>query len=118
MVGWLYEGADRRIPAAAREFLASQPVRFSPIVELELAYLFEVGRVSAPPSAPLSALGRSVGLAVAEVPVGELVGAALDLTWTRNPFDRLIAAHAIVADAPLVTADRTMLEHLPQAVWD
>jgi predicted nucleic acid-binding protein len=30
----------------------------------------------------------------------------------------MIAAQAIVADAPLVTADRTILEHLPQATWD
>ncbi len=118
MIGWLYEGADRRIPPTARELLASQPVRFSPIVELELTYLFEVGRVSAPASAPLTTLGRSIGLTVADVPAAELVGAALSLNWTRDSFDRLIAAHAIVANAPLVTADRTILEHLPQAVWD
>ena len=41
-----------------------------------------------------------------------------DSPWTRDPFDRLIAAQAIVADAPLVTADRTILEHLPLATWD
>jgi PIN domain nuclease of toxin-antitoxin system len=40
------------------------------------------------------------------------------LSWTHDPFDRLIAAHAIVADAPLVTADRTILENLPLATWD
>lgn len=43
---------------------------------------------------------------------------AAGLTWTRDPFDRLIAAHAIVAGAPLLTADRTILENLPQAVWE
>lgn len=74
--------------------------------------------MSAPASAPLSTLGQSIGLAVADVPTSELVSAGLDLSWTRDPFDRLIAAHAIVAGAPLVTADRTLLEHLPQAVWD
>lgn len=118
MIGWLYEGADRRIPPRAREFLAAGPVRFSPIVELELKYLFEVGRVTQPPTVPLQALGGSIGLAMADVPAAALVAAALDLSWTRDPFDRLIAAHAIVADAPLVTADRTILENLPQAVWD
>jgi PIN domain nuclease of toxin-antitoxin system len=44
--------------------------------------------------------------------------AATEIRWTRDPFDRMIAAQAIVADAPLVTADRTILEHLPQATWD
>ena len=45
------------------------------------------------------------------------VRAAASLGWTRDPFDRMIAAHAIVADAPLLTADRTILEHLPLATW-
>lgn len=43
--------------------------------------------------------------------------AAAGLTWTRDPFDRMIAAHAIVADTPLLTADRTILDHLPLASW-
>jgi PIN domain nuclease of toxin-antitoxin system len=48
----------------------------------------------------------------------ELAQTAVGLTWTRDPFDRVIAAHAIVADAPLVTADRTILDNLPLATWD
>lgn len=66
----------------------------------------------------LAALSRSIGLDVADVGVATLTEAAVSLSWTRDPFDRLIAAQAIVADAPLVTADRTILENLPQAVWD
>jgi PIN domain nuclease of toxin-antitoxin system len=52
------------------------------------------------------------------VSLAELTRAAADLSWTRDPFDRLIAAHAIVANASLVTADDTIREHLPLAVWD
>lgn len=118
MVGWLYEGADNRLPEAARALLASGEPGVSPIVELELAYLYEVGRVSEPPSAPLAALQQTIGLSVIDVSTASLVDAASTLSWTRDPFDRLIAAHTIVAGAPLVTADRTILEHLPQAVWD
>lgn len=88
------------------------------MVELELAFLHEVGRVTEPPAAPLAALRRSIGLEVADVPFAELVRTATEITWTRDPFDRLIAAHATLAEVPLVTADRTILEHLPNAVWD
>jgi PIN domain nuclease of toxin-antitoxin system len=109
---------DQRLPAAARERLANADPFTSPIVELELTYLYEIGRVSEPASAPLAALRRSIGLEVADVALSELVQAASGLSWTRDPFDRLIAAHAVVAGAPLLTADRTILEHLPQAVWD
>ena len=89
----------------------------SPIVELELTYLYEIGRVSEPASAPLSALRRAFGLQVVDVQLAELVQAAAGLSWTRDPFDRLISAHAIVANAPLITADETILENLPLATW-
>ncbi|HEX3735368.1 MAG TPA: PIN domain-containing protein [Solirubrobacterales bacterium] len=90
----------------------------SPIVELELTYLYEVGRVTEPPEVPLAALRRTIGLEVADASAYELVQAAANLSWTRDPFDRLIAAHAILADATLLTADRTILANLPQAAWD
>lgn len=117
-MGWLYEGADRRIPAAARALLDSEEPFVSPLVELELTYLYEVGRVTEPAAAPLAALQRKIGLQVADISFAAVAQAATDLTWTRHPFERLIAAHAIVADAPLVTANRTILEHLPLATWD
>lgn len=97
--------------------MEAQVVAVSPVVELELTYLYEIGRVSEPASAPLSALRRTLGLQVADASLAELVQAATDLSWTRDPFDRLIAAHAIIANAPLVTADETILEHLPLATW-
>jgi PIN domain nuclease of toxin-antitoxin system len=76
-----------------------------------------VGRVSEPATAPLTALRRSISLEIADVSMEATVRAATSLGWTRDPFDRMIAAHAIVADAPLLTADRTILEHLPLATW-
>lgn len=70
-----------------------------------------------PAGAPLSALRRSIGLQVSDVPCLELVQAALLLDWTRDPFDRMIAAHAIVENIPLLTADRAIRKHLPLATW-
>ncbi|HEX5713988.1 MAG TPA: PIN domain-containing protein [Solirubrobacterales bacterium] len=117
-MGWLYQGVEQRLPAGVRERLEAAEPFASPIVELELTYLYETGRVSEPASAPLAALRRSIGLEVADVALSRLVQAATSLSWTRDPFDGLIAAHAIVAGAPLLTADRTILANLPQAVWD
>lgn len=85
---------------------------------LELSYLHEVGRARDSVPVMLNALRSSIGLEIAKVPFDELVAAAADLAWTRDPFDRLIAAQAVVAGAPLLTADRTILENLPLATWD
>jgi PIN domain nuclease of toxin-antitoxin system len=97
--------------------LESESPGICPIVELELAYLHEIGRVSEPASAPLAALGQSIGLRPSDVSFEQVAKAAIDLSWTRDPFDRLIAAHAIVTGARLLTADETILENLPLATW-
>ena len=117
MVGWLYEGTERRIPAAVRDLIESEAPFVSPIVELELTCLYEVGRVTEPAQAPLGALERTIGLRVADVSAAALARAAIELSWTRDPFDRMIAAQAVVADAPLVTADAAILANLPLATW-
>jgi PIN domain nuclease of toxin-antitoxin system len=90
----------------------------SPLVELELAYLHEIGRARDPVPMMMAALRQSIGLDIADAPLAELAQAAISLTWTRDPFDRMIAAQAIVADVPLLTADRTILKNLPLATWD
>jgi PIN domain nuclease of toxin-antitoxin system len=118
VVGWLYEGAVKRIPDTTRATIESGKPFISPIVELELTYLYEVRRVTEPARAPLTALRKSIGLQVADVSLAALAQAAAELSWTRDPFDRLIAAQAIVADAPLITADRTILDNLSLATWD
>jgi PIN domain nuclease of toxin-antitoxin system len=84
---------------------------------LELTYLYEVGKVTESAAAPLSALRKTIGLKVADISATALVQAATGLSWTRDPFDRMIAAQAIVADAPLITADQTILANLPLATW-
>lgn len=101
-----------------RDLLESEEPFVSPIVELELTYLYEVGRVTEPAEAPLSALRRTIGLQTADVSLTALVEAAAKLDWTRDPFDRMISAQAIVAGAPLLTADRTILANLSLATWN
>jgi PIN domain nuclease of toxin-antitoxin system len=100
-----------------RRLIESRESFVSPIVELELTYLYEVGRVTEPASAPIGALRKSIGLGVADISVATLAQAAAGLSWTRDPFDRLIAAQAVATGAPLLTADETILDNLPLATW-
>jgi PIN domain nuclease of toxin-antitoxin system len=115
---WLYAGQSERLTASAQGLIEEGNLRVSPMTALELGYLHEVRRARDPVAQMLSALRRDIGLEVADAELMEVVQAAIDLTWTRNPFDRMISAHAIVAGAPLVTADRTIRDNLSLAVWD
>jgi PIN domain nuclease of toxin-antitoxin system len=79
--------------------------------------MHEIGRARDPVPTMLAALRQSLGLEIADVSLAELAHTAMGLSWTRDPFDRMISAHAIVADAPLITADRTILDNLSLASW-
>ena len=89
----------------------------SPIVELELQLLHEIGRILKGLDAILHALAREIGLRVTTTEYRSVVTAARAMEWTRDPFDRLIVADATLAAAKLVTKDRLIRKHCPAAVW-
>jgi len=89
----------------------------APVVFLELALLFQIGRIREPPEAIVRSLTAAVGLEVARTPFYDACRLAADCTWTRDPFDRLIVASAALAKARLLTADDTILENFGGAAW-
>jgi len=62
-------------------------------------------------------LRRDIGLETCKQPFAAVVGAALTLDWTRDPFDRIIVAQASHRESPLLTADQNIREHYSAAVW-
>lgn len=118
VVIWLYDSAGADFPAATRRLIDSEPLSISPMVKFELALLREIGRVTLAPEVILAELERTLGLTVSSRPFPAVVGAATDLTWTRDPFDRLICAQAVAEQQPLLTKDRTIRKNLALARWD
>lgn len=115
---WLYQDAATRLtPRGAEAIEAAEYLLISPIVELELAYLHEIGRITQPAAAILDTLRRDLSLEACKLPFASVVGAALAQAWTRDPFDRLIVAQAAHGENRLLTADRNILDHYPLAVW-
>ena len=88
------------------------------MVALEMQYLHEVGRISEDAGVVLTDLSRKLGLAQAEGDFSSVAAAAVDLGWTRDPFDRLIVAHAALHGATLMTKDRLIRRNYQHAVWD
>ena len=118
VVVWLYAGLLDRFPKAALVRLERSQLFISPMVILELQYLYEIERTREPATDVISDLERRISLRISTTIFSDVAREACRLDWTRDPFDRLIAAQAIVEDIPLLTADTTLLDHLKKAVWD
>ena len=119
VVVWLAAGEAARIPERTRARLTAEPLRISPMVQLELTYLREIGRIAAGPDEILAELGRSIGLAIDGTPFVDVVASALRLDFTRDAFDRLILAQAAAVGALLVTKDLRMRATDPaRTLWD
>jgi PIN domain nuclease of toxin-antitoxin system len=118
VVIWLYGNDRERLSEAAQSAINEQAPSMSPMVELELAYLYEIKRIAVGPDQIVGALHADIGLTIAHDSWSAVVHRATDLTWTRDPFDRLIAAHALCARARLITHDEHLRLHLgAHACW-
>ena len=118
VVAWLYAGLSERIPPGVRKKLESETLVISPMAVLELQYLFEIGRTREPARVVVKYLERRIGLEISAAPFCDVIGVAAEFGWTRDPFDRIIAATAKIDGAALLTADTEMLKHFPQAAWE
>ena len=101
---WAVLGADR-----LREFPwlnAYRPWGISPVSFLEIQFLAEVGRLEVRQPDFSLAVAADPRFVLDEVPLVALVEKALPLSWTRDPFDRLLAAHSEARRVPFCTLDR------------
>ncbi len=88
-------------------------LRFTPIALMELQFLQEIGRGTFTTADPAEAVAEDPRWLVDDPPLSAIIRHTLDLGWTRDPFDRLIAAHALYRGWRLATSDRVLLDHLP-----
>ncbi|MCC7537038.1 MAG: PIN domain-containing protein [Deltaproteobacteria bacterium] len=114
---WLAAGETRRLrPVQAR--LRRSALYVSPIVIVEMEVLREIGRIREAVADVLEILTEDHGVREAVGDITSVGQHARSLGWTRDPFDRLIVAHALASRATLLTADDTIREHCRQARWD
>lgn len=117
LVAWLYGGYGEKFSPTAVELIDSNPLLVSPAALLELQYLFEIQRISADADTVLSDLRQRIGLQVDDRHFNAVVSQALEIPWTRDPFDRLIVAAASLTGSILLTKDQHILSHYQHARW-
>ena len=117
VVVWLHAGETDLFPHSARRRLDNEPAVVCPLVALELEYLHEIDRITYPADTILADLSEEIGLAICHQPFAPTLRESLKLKWTRDPFDRLIAAHAIAQGYELLTKDAHLLTNCEKAFW-
>ena len=104
---WLERGHARSKPLArwaGRLYL-------SPASLLELKFLGEVGRIRLRPGG-LDDLAADARWLVDDPPAAAWFRQAQDQSWTRDPFDRLLVAHALLRGWRLATGDAAIQQQL------
>ena len=117
VVAWLYAGFVDHLNSALMQLINKESLLISPMVVLELEYLFETGRTSDSGQAVYQDLRNRIGLGICGKAFEEIISLAERQKWTRDPFDRIIVAQAALESNILVTKDRLIRKHYPNALW-
>lgn len=107
-VVWLARGHRR-----ARTLARAPRLYLSPATILEVQFLLEAGRLRLVAGRAPASLAEDPRWVLDDPPAARWFASACEYTWTRDPFDRLLAAHAQVRGWRLATADQVLLDRLP-----
>jgi PIN domain nuclease of toxin-antitoxin system len=108
---WLERG-HARIRGLARR---ARRLYISPANLLEIQFLLEAGRIRLRPGSSITRIAEDERWFLDDPPAAEWFTRALELGWTRDPFDRLLVAHARLRRWRLATGDASLLEQLENA---
>jgi PIN domain nuclease of toxin-antitoxin system len=115
---WLAQGALTRVSPRAQQAVEKSDLLISPIVLVELEYLYEVRRIKLPSQDVFVKLQHEIGLRTCDLAFPSIATVTVGEKWTRDPFDRIIVAHAKANGfAPLVSADQEIQQHYLRTIW-
>ena len=118
VVLWLYLRRGEGLSERARHSIEYEPEIFiSPMVLLELDYLHEIRRTRLGSGPVFDYLYQQIDLQVCQKSFTDVVQSAFQLSWTRDPFDRIITDQSAIEQNSLITKDEIILEHYEQAIW-
>jgi PIN domain nuclease of toxin-antitoxin system len=117
VVVWLFAGKIDTVTEEVKRLINKHEIFISPIVRLELQYLFEIQRITVEANEIILNLANLIGLQVCNKSFNMIVSSAFNFSWTRDPFDRIIVANAAVNRNLLVTKDQNILKNYEKAIW-
>lgn len=118
VVLWLYLNKGESLSERVRELIEYEDlVLISPMVLLELDYLHEIGRTTLRAAPVFDYLHQRIDLQPCRKSFLDVIRRASRLSWTRDPFDRIITAQSSIDHNILITKDKIIRQHYEYAVW-
>jgi PIN domain nuclease of toxin-antitoxin system len=116
IVMWLFNDLKNKFDPKTIETIEEYSLKISPIVLLELEYLYEIKRIRHSYMEIYNSLNWSIELEQSTNNFSDIIQKANSIKWTRDVFDRLIVADASVKSNYLLTSDRKILKHYSSAI--
>ena len=114
---WLYAGQLDLFNPKVLKLINAEPVCISHIVKLEIQYLYEIKRVKYEPGHIIDTLIDEIGLMYSDNNFESIVRQAIHLSFTRDPFDRIIVSDASINNSKLISKDRNIKKHYKNTIW-
>jgi len=117
IVIWLYGDTANKLSPLAENLIRENAIYISPMIRLELQYLYEIGRLGSSPNQIIEYLANQANLQICQKDFSSIIQQAMQITWTRDVFDRLIVANAMVDENILISKDHKILANYSYARW-
>jgi len=117
IVVWIFAKRLDLLSEKGRNLIENQCLYISPFVQLELEYLYEIGRIKHQADKIFNYLTYVIGLEYHQIDLQTLINIAIKETWTRDPFDRLIVSHCRYCDANLISKDISIQKNYNKTIF-
>jgi PIN domain nuclease of toxin-antitoxin system len=114
---WIYKEQFSKFSKKLFDIIEESDLYISPIVELELQYLYEIGRLKDSPQKIIFDLQKFLEIEILETSFSDIIFEAKKILWTRDAFDRIIIATSMVEKMKLLTADQKIIKNSSLAEW-
>jgi len=115
---YLHAGLLEELSMEAKRQVEANDLLISPMVFLEFDYLFQRKKIAFDAKSLFAGLNATFGVTLCTLPFAAVAHEAIGITWTTDPFDRLIVAQASAKhEAILVTRDRLIRQNYGNARW-
>lgn len=116
-VVWFYTGELKKFNKSLLSKLQTADLFISPPVMFELAMIHQIGKIRDNEDKIFRTLQQEINLELDPIDSRFLFEKACSITWTRDPFDRMIVAGAAVQKVPLVTRDLHIQDFYKKTLW-